>query len=312
MRAGAIFVALLFAMMSFTSLAQAPASKVIAKERTSESSPVSPPSAVSASSRTDTGKTEADLYKLLYEGQKEANRDLTQVMYWSIGLVATFLLAIAGSQVFFNFRLRKSDIDNLQKTNAKQISESLAFAKEEIAGLVREGETENRAAREELSKYLSERIDTVVARTDSAEKSIEALGSRLAPLEKLTRKCEVLEVEVTELEAQVWRLRGVESNALSRFVKICELLIDRDRPATLKYRLSDVEDALSKLTEIRLSSYNALEALMPKIPEKFQEHRDRIFALYDKLPVYEFDKSSDEDVRSKVTWYYVRNAPDKE
>ena len=246
-------------------------------------------------------KREAEFYKLLYDGQKEANKDLVQVMYWAIGLVAAFILAIAGSQVIFNYRLRKSEIDRIKSENSKTITQSLNTAKNEIAGLLRDSETESRGAREELSKYLSGRID-------SSDETLNSIKDELKPLKRLGRKLNLLEIRLNDAEAHVWRLRGVESNALTKFMRSCDLLIKNNQPNRLIHRLEDIEEGLENSDDIWEQDYNELKALMEKIPEQFHAERDKILEIAEKLPVYVFDDAND----PKSSWTYIRNVPPKD
>jgi hypothetical protein len=250
---------------------------------------------------------EAELYKLLYESQKEANKDLAQVIFWSTTLVGAFLLTIAGSQIFFNFRLRRADIEAIQKTNSKQISDSIASAMTELLKITKDNESEGRSSREELSKYVSGRIDALSERIDTANARIDVVGKKLETLEPLAEKVSTLDIRLSEAEGHIWRLRGVESNALTGFIKSCELLIGNNRPKTLFYGLKEVEAALSKMKDIFSQDYERLVALMQDVPKELHEERDRIVAIYEKLPVYEFDMP--DDPRERAAWRYVKNAP---
>lgn len=256
------------------------------------------------------GLNEAALYKLLYESQKEANKDLAQVIYWSTTLVGAFLLTIVGSQVFFNYRLRKSDVANLQKSNAKQVSDAIEVARTEFLQLIKSSESENRSSREELSKYFSGRFDAVSDRIETARKSIDDVASKLTKVEPLQDRISSLEMNMSELDGHVWRLRGVESNALTGFIKACELQIENNRVKTLYYGLREVEAALKKMDSIYSNDYHRLCELMQKLPEGFHEERERITAMFEKLPMYELDLP--EDPRGRAVWRYVKNAPDKE
>lgn len=254
------------------------------------------------------GMSEEDIYKLLYEGQKEANKDLTQVIFWSTTLVGAFLLTIAGSQIFFNFRLRQSDIETIQKTNAKQISDAIFLAKTEISQIVKDSENETRSSRDELSKYVSGRIDAVTDRIDTAVKSLNDVASKVKTMELLPYKFSTLDIRLTAAEGHIWRLRGVESNALTGFIKACELLVDSNQPTSLFYSLKEIEVALSKMTDIFSDDRERLLALMQKLPKDLHGERDKIVAIFERLPVYELEIP--DNPREKTIWRYVKNVRD--
>ncbi len=58
---------------------------------------------------------EATMYKLLYKNASSANDRIISTMHWAIGLVSTFILAIFGSQIFFNYRINKEEIEAIRR-----------------------------------------------------------------------------------------------------------------------------------------------------------------------------------------------------
>lgn len=54
-------------------------------------------------------------YKLLYENQQQSNKDIISAMYWVMRISVMFLLAILGSQIFFNFKIHKKEVDYIKK-----------------------------------------------------------------------------------------------------------------------------------------------------------------------------------------------------
>ncbi|MEJ2789477.1 MULTISPECIES: hypothetical protein [unclassified Pseudoxanthomonas] len=241
----------------------------------------------------------AALYQLLYENQKEANKDLNQLMQWSIALVATFLVGIAGSQIFFNYRLRKSDIEKIRKANDAQIKSEVDKALDKTTDLVRAIESNERSARDQLSKFVSGRIDTI-------DENLKSLKQDVEPLLKLPKQLSLLDVRLHDNEGQVWKLRGVESNALTRFIKAAELLLKADQPDRVKHRLSEIEKILSQSKDIYSRDLGRLEKLIEMLPDAYAERRDKIVELYKDLPVFDFLDDKDPD---NTDWHYIKNAP---
>jgi hypothetical protein len=67
--------------------------------------------------------TELDYYKLLYESQVESNANFETLFQWTIGLSFGFLIAIIGSQIFFNYRINKKEIEYIRKDLQESILE---------------------------------------------------------------------------------------------------------------------------------------------------------------------------------------------
>ena len=59
--------------------------------------------------------SELDYYKSLYENTKENNESYKSLLQWTFGISLGFLLAIIGSQIFFNYRLNKKELDYIKK-----------------------------------------------------------------------------------------------------------------------------------------------------------------------------------------------------
>jgi hypothetical protein len=67
--------------------------------------------------------SELDYYKLLYENSNKNNETYVSLIQWSLGLSFAFLLAIIGSQIFFNYRISKKEIVSIKKDLEERISE---------------------------------------------------------------------------------------------------------------------------------------------------------------------------------------------
>src|ERR1044072_295484 len=61
------------------------------------------------------GLTEAKAYQLLYENAKASNDKTISITQWTIGISLSILLAILFSQIFFNYRISKKEIDYIKK-----------------------------------------------------------------------------------------------------------------------------------------------------------------------------------------------------
>lgn len=244
--------------------------------------------------------TEAEAYKLLYESEKKSNEEIVQTIQWSIGLVGTFLLAIAGSQIFFNYRLGKEELasirSELKSENELRISALSEAVRSELERRTSEQDAQARAAREESSRALGERLTLYT-------KQVEVIDERL--------KQETLRIraELEEAVGHIWDLRGVKANAITRFINVAFMELESGATALVKYQLGNIIKTLPKVDDLWVGDFNRLESLMEKLPAEYDSERVQIRALYTNKPVYEFLEQVTPETGQK--YRYIRNAPAK-
>ncbi|WP_296384556.1 hypothetical protein [Winogradskyella sp.] len=55
----------------------------------------------------------AEVYKILYEQFQEETSGIQEIFQWSMGSIIVIILAIFGTNIFFNFRYNKKELENL-------------------------------------------------------------------------------------------------------------------------------------------------------------------------------------------------------
>lgn len=225
--------------------------------------------------------TELDYYKLLAEQAQKDNETYISLTQWTLGISFAFLLAIIGSQIFFNYRINKKEIDYIRKDLDEKISELKNEINQSINSKFDDLEKE---LKKDMTKESLEMKKTLSSDFTTHK---EYLKLKLEVQEKsLKQDLKVLEKEVEQNKGDLWKLKGVESNALSSFVKSASLQIELNRDP--KYILDEINTVLGNMEEINSYDYERLNTLSEKTIKTHKEKTEKMISLYRDKPVYEF------------------------
>lgn len=237
--------------------------------------------------------TEIQMYKLLYNDSRDANSRIINTLQWSIGLGAAFLLALVGSQIFFNYRLNKEEIALIKSDNERLISELIDKLRSEVASKFTTFEASNEGRRNELSKMMQHHFELSKEKIESIERQLK---------EDIIR----IKIDLDKESGHVWKLRGVEANALRRFVKAALLQIET-KTGNVKYTLEEIIKLLNEMKDIETDLVKGLEKVMTSTPEEYNELREQIRASIAGKPVYEF--LPEPDPVTGLKYRYIKNSP---
>lgn len=221
------------------------------------------------------------VYKLLYDNSKENNEKIVSTIQWSIGLVATFIFALLGSQIFFNYRVSKEEINSIRS----DLDDNFSSLKLEVIKTINE---DSKKHKEKISREFEKLEDNIERSTDIRfeekdklfDSKYEVLDKKYSALKDILEfKISILESELEKVTGHVWDLRGVKVNALRRFISTANSEIDIG--ITPEFTLGDIKTVLNKMTEIEKNE--DLEKLLKKIPDEHKIIRDEIQDLYKKL-----------------------------
>lgn len=229
--------------------------------------------------------SELDYYKLLAEQSQKDNETLISLTQWTLGISFAFLLAIIGSQIFFNYRINKKEIDFIRKDLDEKISELKNEINQSISSKFDD-------LQKDLKKDMT-RESIEMKKTLSSDFSThkEYLKLKLEIQEKsLKQDLKVLEKEIEQNKGDLWKLKGVESNALSNFVKSASLQIELNRDP--KYILDEINTVLENIEEINSYDYERLNKLSEKTIQTHKEKTEKMISLFKDKPVYEFVANS--------------------
>ena len=225
---------------------------------------------------------------LLYENSAKANDRLTLTMQWAIGLVASFILILLGSQVFFNYRISKEEISAIQS----ELEEHLANLKSDLIEKINKTSNEHEKyiqssyretaleLKDDISNQLKEKEKLFEAIIDSQKKDNELLEK------EFNSKLNAISIDLEKTIGHVWNLRGIKANALGRFIYSAKLQIERG--TNTEFILDEIINVLKEMEDINLRDYDRLEEILPTIPADQKDSKKKIESLYKNLPKYTF------------------------
>ena len=250
------------------------------------------------SSTENSTMSELDYYKFLYESSKENNESYKSLLQWSFGVSLAFLLAIIGSQIFFNYRINKKELDYIKKEidekildlENKQIEKIQSKFKDLDKSLI-DGLTKNKEVNKE---YLEEKLSADDELKKTKFKLLEnTINYEIKSLQNdLDRNIISLKEDIEKNKGDLWKLKGVESNALSSFIEVA--FIKKKRNFEIKYILDEIIDILKEIEDIHQSDYDELKELYQLIKETHKTKADKINELIKNKDVYTFNNSTSE------------------
>lgn len=228
------------------------------------------------------------LYKQLYENSIESNAQLISTIQWSIGIIATFLAALLGSQIFFNYKISKEEVKSIKSDLDEKFSEfksdiylaSEVESKELTKSLSDEISKNERLFKEAISDQFKEKSKFVDSNINAHEKEIESFKVYSK------RELDFLRLEVSKLEGEVWKLRGVNANALTRFIRCAKMEIEAGIDP--KHSLDDIIDILKSASDISKKDFDELATMLALVPVEFIDKKSKIEGMSSKLNQYIF------------------------
>jgi hypothetical protein len=232
--------------------------------------------------------SESEAYKLLYENAKENNDRILTTIHSMIGLSIGFLLTILGTQIFFNWRINKKEIDYIKKDIDEKITELKSSLIKDLALTNKDQEEKTNKFFEKQEKDFLNRINIELDKT----KNLLDIRDELTNLKissvknESSNEIKALKINVEKNEGDLWKIKGVESNALSSYLRTALLQIELGRE--VKYILDDIISILENLKEIHAFDNDKLDKLTGELKDSHQGQKEKIIALYISKPVYQY------------------------
>lgn len=227
-----------------------------------------------------------DLYKLLYENSSSSNDRIISTIQWSIGIISTFVIILLGSQIFFNYRVSKEEIRAIRSDLEERFSDLRADAldasskeRSEIIKKIDDKLTSmEQDYKESISSHYTEQSKYIDIKLESFDKDLIRLK------DELKSNISYILIDLNRLEGDVWKLRGVNANALKNFISTAELEINNGM--SVKYSLQYIIEALQNIKKISKDDHAALDELIKKVPEEHGTAISKIKELCISLPQY--------------------------
>jgi hypothetical protein len=135
-------------------------------------------------------------YKLLYETQKNYSSDIIATVYWALSSILVIILAIIGSNLFFNFKFNKKqyleleneliqNINNIEKKLNEQINKQIENNKNELGTVFKENlivsQNQQNLKTKELTDSYKERLNSY---SDNLKEQVLTLKDRIELFQK--------------------------------------------------------------------------------------------------------------------------------
>lgn len=242
-------------------------------------------------------KDELEAYKLLYLTSQKSYESQKDNIYWILGLLVTFIVLILSSQYIFNWRLNKEEIARIRSDIEVKFQTELLASKEEYNLRTKEILEEIGVKHsEQLSLYQSLIIDNAEKYTEYKVDIKEniALNNEIIKKDihaiKISLESQIsrIDIAVENITGYVWSLRGVEMNALRRFIGVMEMNIEKN--LNLKYSIDDIINSLKKIMDLDFVLYEELTQLIAKSrkenPNKYTDEFKQIEQLCQNKRLY--------------------------
>jgi hypothetical protein len=145
--------------------------------------------------------SELDYYKLLYENSNKNNEAYVSLIQWSLGLSFAFLLAIIGSQIFFNYRISKKEIISIRKDLEERISELKNTLTENIEDKFNSQNLSFKKDFEKTEKQLNEKIEIINSRFSGFKSEIKSDFDKTE--KQLNEKIEIINSRFSDFKSEI-------------------------------------------------------------------------------------------------------------
>lgn len=193
-------------------------------------------SAFEVTNATSELSMEESYYKKLYEETSEFQKSILTTVYWSLGSILGVIFVIIGTNAYFNFKLNKEELENVEKRNEEYIKEiennlklqiiensqkNLESIRNELLARFKEykDESENnlKLIQNSYSNISANQKALIDLNKDSIDRTKAYFGKQF---DRLLKKYDILS---NLNEGLLWHLDGVKSNTFSRLLDALEL-----------------------------------------------------------------------------------------
>ncbi|MBY0085761.1 hypothetical protein [Brevibacillus brevis] len=246
--------------------------------------------------KTEKKLDEAEAYKLLYENAKSFNEKLLSTIYWALGGMITVIVAFIGINIFFNDRSKKNEAETLLKQFQASLKEYESLSTVNIESKM---STFFDNSKQEMLTYLKQlteaQLDQLKTMLETQKINMESIhneniqakaanSEKIQSLEKLIQMSSLrIEVALSKLEGDVWRLKGIENNTFSCYVKSAQSSILLG--VNMEYPLKFIIESLEKMTYMASHDVRTTARLLDDVSEEYAIQKRHISDLVQKLPI---------------------------
>jgi hypothetical protein len=161
---------------------------------------------------TKEGLSELEAYKLLYENQKEANAKILDTTFWALGLAVTVLIFILGANLLNNVRSKRNETELLSSQFNNQLEEIRTHFLGEIKELTKH---ELELYKKTLSDDIKEELKTFNRQLDLIKDSNDVMERQLKEIIDSSEK--IIKNKITQLESEYKQFRDSNKKEITDF-----------------------------------------------------------------------------------------------
>jgi hypothetical protein len=203
---------------------------------------------------------------------------LLETVHWSLGTVATVAVLLIGLQWFSGARTSSRERAALRESVDARVRDELRTASAALDATVNKFQKEFSARLEDQGESTDRQLRDQL---DSLEQRIRRDLNEQVSLDEIRYK--VLALDLAKAEAEVWKLKGIPSNAAGRYMRYLELALELDRENSIAIALDEIKDLLTANPEAySIFDKPRLSEMLPKVPDRFGAAADEVMALLRK------------------------------
>jgi hypothetical protein len=208
---------------------------------------------------------EVALLKARLEETASFQQSLLSTVYWTLGVLATMMLALIGYSWFVNFRVYERDKLALERDLLSTIQTS-----------IRELETS-------LTTDIQSRLDQAILGLDEKATSIESNLKGL--VDTALTNLVVVELKLAELQGDYCAERKWYGNAFSQYIHAARLHQRLENDHGFAFALERIEKLLGKMKTVSGTDITKISEFVNSLPDQNLAHVQRIKDLLNKASV---------------------------
>lgn len=245
--------------------------------------------------------SEAEVYKLLYENAIEVNNRILDTIYWALGGIATVILTLIGSNIFFNVRFNKKEVENIAESqklqiediknkllleNREKLIEFEGITKNEIQNemkkvseiFLNQNNIYNESNTEQIKNYSEDLKNKFIKSNNDFNEYKKYNTEQIEYLKnKIEKNQKVALIAEYGLGSEIWVLRGVYNNALTCLINKAQLEVQLD--LSLTDTLGKLIETLKNKSGISTFEQADLNRLIKQIPNQYELQINNIVEL---------------------------------
>jgi hypothetical protein len=243
----------------------------------------------------------------MYDNLLDSNTKIHNTVYWALGGMLLMMIALLGSNILFNYRTNKKEIENIisgMKLEVQEIKNQTFYEMQIKFKEFQESSNkelsinfdklvENQKAQIKfVTDNLTLKMDTYIKNFEgkvvdqneviaNERENLKKISAELRDKIELTKLA--LRVDILQLEAESAMREKVYANALIRYVRMisCELLLGR----SLDLSMGSLIKVLKQSDYIPTYYATEFNALIGKIPGEYEIQKNTISELAKSLPI---------------------------